>query len=926
MLKIKMHVSFPSGKFCRKQGNLNLFQRAAKTISPSSIICHGCGDGKEIDALLKAFPSATKIVGIETCDRYIQTLTERFHDHPIVNINCHLPEDKYDLSVCCNVLFSKKEGDTINIDQFQAAILELWNITNVNGGLIVSGSNWNVADIIPDVPRTVIWGNSGGKVVCYTMNNVLIPHNENPVYLYRKTIKEKEEQKSSHDPLDANNIENDIESLWKNPNVISGKRRINIGILSVAHGTNVGDFSQCLAAVNVWSRFYRPSWHIESPELREALEYFSRTKPSGPCTRAKNYDADVHMYFIDRDTTHVQPNPAEDNGIIYVIANGWYMTKGGGEDYQLPLSPWIHPFIVSMHLHKPEALEQVGVVQWMNKFGPVGCRDTDTERLFRSYQVDCYYSQCLTTTLEMPFSSLTDESRSQVFRVDQNKRFDCADDNRNFSHLQPDFMNTATPGEVMKHMLTLLREYVQSEHLATTRIHAVMPAKAMGAQSVQFCSPVQSNSSSWNSRSRFSGLLEGFETPAKREILALLMFERLTQVLDNLFVNAFTSEQLQQAWKGQLTPEPFLEPKEVLDLHNIDGADMPYSWSAARKLHPSKVVTKIGGIFETFSTHPAMHHLRRRTCVDDPTKIIYWLRTVPNHSFDRHINFVVCFDTNYIQYFHIWMLNLSKHHPDTLCRVFCVTRDVSSDAFQEVQFEAAHFGNIVLFQIESHEKFERFQTTLGHTNRCVLDRLFLTEQPYNVDDEIERVIYLDIDIHVAGNLNYMTEMCTGQMGLGAKSSKIRGVVKKWIKKSGCKSVKYHSDKGFNAGVLVADLSKLRWNNFWKKMCTLFIQTNGLNDQIILTIFSEGRYAELKPQYNIFVSQDDSDYTYVQGQKNSGKLFHFVGSHKPYIMDHDTYINKSSEKRPYNSRHWKMWENARTVFHSLNDRTRHFVYA
>jgi lipopolysaccharide biosynthesis glycosyltransferase len=898
----------------------------SKFTQPKKVLSFGCGNIDEVRELLHHFP-IEKLVCVDIDESVVATLQAYYKDMPQVDVvhtsvffsQQTLPT--FDLVVCCNVLRSVGGGVPLPFDSFKIAVEELWDLTT--GNLLVTGANWRACDVLL-CEKIEVWGNSG-QTPCYKME----AGNNNPVLLPRtdaKVIMCNKKKTPPPPPPQPTSEEKDIHRLFHNPGTLSGKRRINVGILSVAHGTNVGDFSQCLAAVNAWSRFYRPSWHIEAPELREALEFFSRSKPLGPQVRARNYDAEVFMYFIDRDTTHNVPSPAgKDGGPIYVIANGWYMTTGGGATYQLPLAPWIHPFLVSMHLHKPDALQQPGVVEWMNRFGPVGCRDTDTEQLFRSYGVDCYYSQCLTTTMEMPFSDLTDKSPHDTFRVDQNKRFTQEGD-QVFSHLMPDFMTPATPGQVMQKMLGLLRQYVESNHLASTRIHAVMPAKAMGAQSVQFCSPVHSNCNSWNVRSRFSGLLEGFETPAKREILALFMFERLTQVLDNLFVSGFYPEQLQRAWKGQFIQEPLFMPHgEMLDVATVSDGDLPFSWSAARKTHPAIVRTRVGGLVETFATHPAMHALQRQSDPYNSKISNYRLRTVPVKAFLHNIDIIICFDDNYIPYCKEWMVGLSRHHPTELCRVFCVTRDVSPKNFQELLVHAAHFPNVVLFQIHSTEEFDSFHTSLSHTNKCVLDRLFLTVQPYNVDDVVERVLYLDLDITIAGNISDLTRRCTGQMGLLAKSSKQKGVVKKWLK-NGKSKVKYASDKGFNAGVLAVDLSKLRHNNFWKCICDLFFATGGMNDQILLTVYSQGRYAELPSKFNIFVSQDDDDFTYVQNVPNSGAIFHHAGSVKPYQLTLEDYCSKNKGTRKYDRRHWVQWQSMVEKIASLEDHTSHYVYA
>jgi len=899
--------------------HMTLWEKMVKKgIKPARILSFGCSEGFELLDLRTSFPDAY-IVGVDINDAVLEKAKVRTtEDENIMVMHSGelKPEEKFDLIVSCNVLCNYNaltELPPLPYEQFKTTTNELWERVKADGFMFFTGTNYPLKhEELPNSELILIHGDLG-PVNCYQHDEKTGLPRSTGLYICKK-----------HFDTDENDtFESTAEHLFNKPGIVSGKRRINIGLMSVAHGTNIGDFSQVLAAVNLWSVFYKPSWHIQSPELREALVFFNRTKPDGECVRAKNYDADVYVYFLDRDTTKSSPNPADDGGTVYVISNGWFMTKAEGATYQMPFADWLHPFCISMHLHRPEVLDQPGVIDWFNKYGPVGCRDTDTEQLFRAKGITCYYSQCLTTTLEMGLTD-TDLSRTkQVFMVDQHKRV-CSKDDISLSHLQPEFTKGATPGQILKHMLGLLRQYATSEHLASTRIHAVMPSKAMGATNVTFRSPVGSNSQSWNMRSRFSGLLEGFETPAKKSVLATVMYEKLVQTLDGLFVCGFDREQLRRSWSGEFQPQPLFEcDGEFLDLASTE--EMPMSWEALRKTHPQAIRVKVGEGFDAFNHNSTMFSLKRRTDPEDPTVCIHTLRTVPTKAFKNHFDLQICFDHQYIQHLGPFLIGMCGNNRDTLFRIFAVTRDVSVEVFQRDVLSSImpHFPNAVIFQVHSTEKFAIFNTSLSHTNRTVMDRLFLTVLPYNVDIQPNRIIYMDLDLTVAGDITEMTRVCTGQYGVSAVSSKIKGVVKKWLAKSKCTNVGYSSDKGFNAGVLVIDLDKLRNNGFWKKICELFYATKGLNDQILLTIYTKGQYKELPKCFNVFIGQDHK-FNYAQGLKNSGCIFHQVGSHKAmYIDSLDKYVSKSDK---YEAIHYEVWYSYVSKFELLKDLTSHFIYA
>jgi hypothetical protein len=84
-------------------------------------------------------------------------------------------------------------------------------------------------------------------------------------------------------------------------------------------------------------------------------------------------------------------------GEVRVIMNAWYMRFP--ENW--PPSEDIKPFLISIHISPSAEVKMLSSagIDYLIKYGPVGCRDTGTLDLLERYNIPCYFSGCLTLTL-----------------------------------------------------------------------------------------------------------------------------------------------------------------------------------------------------------------------------------------------------------------------------------------------------------------------------------------------------------------------------------------------------------------------------------------------------------------------------------------------------------------------------------------------
>lgn len=254
---------------------------------------------------------------------------------------------------------------------------------------------------------------------------------------------------------------------------------VSIGIMAYGHpgrhraSANIGDHVQSLASLGHLVRHRDVRFHgpQDLVDLVEQLQ--GRARPEMARTGAAT---DVDVITVDRDASIYKPVPPN----TWTLAFGWFMHAIFEQRYGFPLHHNVLPIFVSFHCNKrdlltPEALE------YLRRYGPIGCRDWTTVDILLSVDVPAFFSGCVTTTTNTLFPDL-DEGPSPdapVAYVDMPE-------------------GSVPPGAVIyKHSsdrvrfrsfatsvfdaLDLLETY-RGKHpsLVTSRLHAWLPARSLG--------------------------------------------------------------------------------------------------------------------------------------------------------------------------------------------------------------------------------------------------------------------------------------------------------------------------------------------------------------------------------------------------------------------------------------------------------------
>ena len=109
-------------------------------------------------------------------------------------------------------------------------------------------------------------------------------------------------------------------------------------------------------------------------------------------------EADVEVMTVHRDASMYGPIPED----TWVLCFGWYMHAIFTTRFGFPLHENLRPIFVSFHCNKRDLLTPEAIA-YLQRYGPVGCRDWTTVHLLQSCGVPAFFSGCLTTTIDTVF-------------------------------------------------------------------------------------------------------------------------------------------------------------------------------------------------------------------------------------------------------------------------------------------------------------------------------------------------------------------------------------------------------------------------------------------------------------------------------------------------------------------------------------------
>ena len=283
---------------------------------------------------------------------------------------------------------------------------------------------------------------------------------------------------------------------------------------------NIGDHIQSIASLFHVVRHAGVRLHGRKELVGLLASLRDRVEPEH---LRNDIDADLEVMTVHRDASMYQAIPPG----TWVLCFGWYMHALFAMRHGFPLHRNLRPIFVSFHCNKRDLLTPEAV-QYLKRYGPVGCRDWTTVHLLAAAGVPAFFSGCLTTTIGGVFpGGATAPADAPVAYVDAPDE-PMAPGGVSYRHSSPAVRQRSF---IANTRLALDRlDTYRGEHsrVVTSRLHCHLPMRSIGVPSeFRPANPADV---------RFDGLI-GIDDHAFEAIRSGLT-EKLDQVLSKILSGA----------------------------------------------------------------------------------------------------------------------------------------------------------------------------------------------------------------------------------------------------------------------------------------------------------------------------------------------------------------------------------------------------
>lgn len=592
---------------------------------------------------------------------------------------------------------------------------------------------------------------------------------------------------------------------------------------------NRGDYVQTLAALSNLLRF-------------QNIEFVGNTKLSNYLNGLKKHvhknkyietaPVKVQPVSIDRDFSSGRNYPEN----TWLISNGWFMHRNFKGPVDFPYPANVKPLMISFHIQDPDVLTD-DVVKELKRIEPIGCRDWTTLYRLRDFGIKAFFSGCVTTTVGQVLPPATKTSAKKLAQVETKL------DVRKYSDWKIDqfiqigeHVRDFDLVDGIEDARQMLSEYVDYRVVATSRLHCYLPARSMGL-TVDF----------------------------KPKNLADVRFEGLI----NLDEAAFNKIRYGIEDKLATTLKAILEGKSEAEVRKL--------W--AEICQPEVEYA------EQYATN---YSKMTESAIDVPAAVKILLdhkvQVGNNPRSDKAINTAFALDQNLENMFPVVLQSLIEH-TDREINAHVMTRglgqkyrDRLGKLFPQINFtfynfDEVHYGDDIAL--------------LSHISVSTMDRLFLPEMLKDLD----KVVYLDIDILIQGDVGYLHDLELGDNVFAGKRTQLKTwanmikpitratlhfpAEKAWDIRKRLHDKSDLTARTFNAGILVLNLKLMRQENFTAEHLYLVEQCR-MNDQDVFNIYSKDRVLEIGTEWNHVPAQDFND---------NPKIIHWAGPAKPWKKEY-----------------------------------------
>lgn len=550
-----------------------------------------------------------------------------------------------------------------------------------------------------------------------------------------------------------------------------------------------------------------------------------------PSDRIEKQEADVALSVVNRDFTSSKAHSEPK----WLFAFGWYMHSSFNV-YDFPFSKGLRPLFISFHVNRPDMLDEQAIA-YLKEYAPIGCRDWSTVYLLNSLGIDSFFSGCVTTTLSNIFPSEIDTDNKTIGIVDAS--FEEDEDVEVIKQVGEDFRRAPIAENIVK-SYEKFQSFRKFRKIRTSRLHSYLPSRSIGIE-VEFLPKNPADI-------RFDGL-----APIDDEAFDRIrdgIKSKLAEILTEIYSGSEAST-VYERWQA------------------LCADDVTYAKAVCADIDPTPKT-----------------NIDLETVIKESRQRFVYLNQKALDDADR-VKLAFAFDDNLRDIFPIVLESIIDNTSSSL-QLFLLVRGIEQAFFDEV---ASHYPDVefVIIDLTSLDYGEGLRL-LSHISESTMDRLLLPD----LLPEESKILYLDLDIIVLGDVAELYHTELGDLPLAGRSSKFLGWKYIWqMIYRGSSHLEYHDARylrkyasslqnilhnGYNAGVLVLNLERMRQDDLTHRFVPL-IEQYKLNDQDALNLYTGLNRVQLENRWNFVPSQDMLD---------DPQIVHWAGPAKPWKDDYVPY--------------------------------------
>jgi lipopolysaccharide biosynthesis glycosyltransferase len=545
-----------------------------------------------------------------------------------------------------------------------------------------------------------------------------------------------------------------------------------------------------------------------------ATELQARVQPG---LRVPDVKGSVHLVPVDRDFSSASDVPEG----TWMVAFGDHQRPLYDLRYDFPYHPNIRPLFISFHVERVEMLSNEAR-DYLGRYGPVGCRDWTTVFLLMSAGIDAFFSGCLTTTVDaiFPPREAAYGGNGAVGLIDvPRKAAGGARKVREYSH-ESAGVASGPLADRLRSASAVLAGYQQDlDRAVTSDLLAYLPLVALGV-------PVEFQTDSPGD-ARFAGLTGLGPGDARLTEMQTGIRDLISTVFDRVLSGA-NERDVYDLWRdltrdrvaeaGTRFEAPVVDPPKTIDV----AAAVATARKGSRRFGPHDAV--------------------------DPATVA---------------NIVLCFDQNLTSQAPVLIESMLANASGPM-RLWVLGRGLTQ-AYED--WLAGAFPSLPMTFVPcdaiAYHSAGRPRRLPARITISTLDRLILPE----LLDDIDRVVYVDIDTLVLGDICRLAATDLGGRAIASRDSNVseasewqrapRRIAEEPAIELRRRMGRQHGfgHPALNAGVLVLDLDRLRLDDFSSTYLP-WVERYGLHDQDIMLAYAGPDRAVLEPRWNAMPVLED----------------------------------------------------------------------